>query len=297
MEHKRKVTSMTNIVHTIRELDNRLAKSENEVKKMKFERESLIGSVPIEQVENIVRRFHPKCDWFSIHEVACVKSKKPFSKIVCIGTDFKIGFLIDGDAKKDGFDSRHHHYSIAFDFRTFKTGVYPIKSQPGWQGHEAADGAEGIAIACKKHGVKVLVAHDKNFNWCGSWISQNIKPAKLVNPYDFLSLAQFRSEVYKLIPRNFSERAAQKCFLGLELVRLVTTDEDYEADIETFERMSLLSGKCSKWTLKVPEHPVPPPTSNHNFDMDCHPDHIQSVIDRVEDYEYRESMRGENLDC
>ena len=40
-----------------------------------------------------------------------------------------------------------------------------------------------------------------------------------------------------------------------------------------------------------------PVESDHNFDMDCHPDHIQSVIDRHEDFEYRQSMRGENLDC
>jgi hypothetical protein len=37
-------------------------------------------------------------------------------------------------------------------------------------------------------------------------------------------------------------------------------------------------------------------TSDKNYDMDCHSDHIQSVIDRIEDTEYRERMRGENTD-
>lgn len=288
---------MTNIVHIIGELDNLLTKSENEIKNMKSKRVSLIGTIPIEQVENIIRKFHPKCDWFSIYEVACAMSKKSFSKIICIGTDFKIGFLVDGEAKQRDFDSRWHQHSIAFNFKTFCTGVYPIKSQPGCQGKEAADGAKGIAIACKKHGIKVLIAHDYNFNWSGTSISENIKPAKVIDPYEFESLEQFRNVVYKLIPENFSGLAAQKYFLGLELVKQVTTDIDYKNNIETFERMSVLSGKCSKWTLKVARRPTPPATSDHNPDMDCHPDHIQSVIDREEDYEYRQSMRGENLDC
>ena len=281
---------MDNIVDTISGLDNQLKETTAIVEKLRSDREAVMAASPLEQVPNIVRKFYPHCDWLSIEDVAALKSKEHVGKIICFGTDFKIGFLVDGEPKRNNFDSRWHHYSIAFDFRAFQTGVYPIESQTrGWRGEEAADGVGGIAAVCKKAGVKVLVAHDHNFNWCGSCISQAILPTKLVDPYEFETLRPIRDELHKLIPRNYSERASQKYFLGLELVKRATTNEDCENHIETFERMLLLDGKSKNWKLRVP---IP-------ADRPRQPSYEDSPNERNreaahERFEFEQSMRGEN---
>ncbi len=98
---------------------------------------------------------------------------------------------------------------------------------------------------------------------------------------------------------------AEEAYKGFRGCSLKTNEGDilerpitsWRADVLEDHGVKVVKKYMDSWLTVVGGDKPKPAESDHNFDMDCHPDHIQSVIDRHEDHEYKESMRGENLDC